>query len=142
MFVGTAAMKVLVFGTFDRLHPGHRFLLTEAAKRGELHIVVARDANVLKIKGKKPGQTEEERFATLKKEFPQAHVVLGDSEDFLVPVRKVNPDLILLGYDQKLPPGVAETDLPCPVERLTAFEPEKWKSCLQRSGRPPPPPRE
>lgn len=146
-------MRVLLFGTFDHLHPGHRFVLQEALKRaclgevssrrseakpdgrsrGEVHVVVARDKNVQQIKGKDPKQKEEERLRVLQNAFPEVHARLGDTEDFLIPVRAINPDLILLGYDQKLPPGVEEKDLPCPVERLAAFEPEKWKSSLKRS---------
>ena len=126
-------MKVLVFGTFDLLHPGHTFLLTEAQSRGELHVVVARDANVAHIKGKSPMQNERERLNALQQAFPNAQVQLGDTDDFLTPVREIKPDLILLGYDQKLPPGVSQKDFPCPVERLPSFEPEKWKSSLRRA---------
>jgi FAD synthetase len=125
-------MRVLLFGTFDLLHPGHHFVIREALKRGETHIVIARDANVLHIKGRKPTQSERERLETLQQTFPEANGRLGDLEDFLIPVREVKPDLILLGYDQKLPPGVREEDLSCPIERLPAFEPEKWKSSLRR----------
>ena len=125
-------MKVLVFGTFDHLHPGHEFVLQQAQKRGQLHVVVARDVNVEKIKGRPPDETEEDRLKDVKSACPDCHPKLGDEEDFLVPVREIKPDLILLGYDQQLPPGVSEEDLPCPVERLSAFEPERWKSSLQR----------
>lgn len=125
-------MRVLIFGTFDHLHPGHEFVLQEAQKRGELHVVIARDINVEKIKGRPPDENEEDRLKAVKNVCSDCHPELGDEEDFLVPVRAVQPDLILLGYDQKLPPGVSEEDLPCPVERLPAFEPEKWKSSLHR----------
>ncbi len=125
-------MKVLVFGTFDQLHPGHLFLLEEARNRGELSVVVARDSNVMKMKGKEAVQSESERKRAIEEAFPDANVILGDPKDFLVPVRAVNPDLIILGYDQKLPPGVSEGDLSCSVERLGAFEPEKYKSSLRR----------
>lgn len=125
-------MKVLVFGTFDNLHPGHLFLLKEAEKHGELHVVVARDANVKKIKGRDPNQDEDERLQAIQKTFLNSHPILGDPHDFLAPVRTIKPDLILLGYDQMLPPGVLESDLPCPTERMPAFEPEKWKSSLYR----------
>ena len=129
----TRPLRVLVFGTFDHLHPGHRFVIREALKKGETHVVVARDSNVQKIKGKPPEQQEKGRVAAIRQAFPEAHVILGDAEDFLAPVRKIRPDLILLGYDQELPPGVALSDLPCKTERLPAFEPEKWKSSLRRS---------
>jgi len=125
-------MRVLVFGTFDHLHPGHHFVLSEAAKRGELYVVVARDLNVQKIKGKLPQESEEIRKKSLQDAFPDAHIVLGDEKDFLVPVRSVKPDLILLGYDQQLPPGVSEDDLQVHSERLPAFRPEQYKSSLRR----------
>jgi cytidyltransferase-like protein len=124
--------KVLVFGTFDGLHPGHRFLLTEASKRGDLHVVIARDANVMRIKGLEAIQSEQVRLQALQEAFPTATVMLGDPQDFLAPLKKVQPDLILLGYDQRLPPGVTDADLGSSVERLPAFEPEKWKSSLLR----------
>jgi len=137
-------MRVLVFGTFDELHPGHRFLLNEAQKRacpaklpqersgGELFVVVARDVNVERIKGRPAVESEEVRKNTVEEAFPDAQVILGDPQDFLVPVIAVRPDLILLGYDQKLPPDVSEKDLGCPVERLPAFKPEQFKSSLRR----------
>lgn len=123
-------MRVLVFGTFDRLHPGHRFVFDEAKKRGELWVVVGRDSTVERIKGKRARDSEEERKKAVEDAYPDARVLLGDPEDFLAPVRSVKPDLILLGYDQKLPPGVSEDDLPCAVERLPAFEPDRYKSSL------------
>ena len=68
----------------------------------------------------------------IQNKFPNAKVILGDSGDYLTPVRAVAPDLILLGYDQKPPPGVKEDDLLCDVERLPALEPERFKSSLKR----------
>lgn len=125
-------MNVLVFGTFDLLHPGHRFLLAEAQKKGKLTVVVARDRNVQRIKGRFPVHDEDERLSHVRQAAPGAEVVLGDVHDFLVPVKAIDPDLILLGYDQKLPPGVREEDLPYEIERLPAFEPEKYKTSILR----------
>ena len=124
--------KVLLFGTFDRLHPGHEFVLTEAMKRGDVIVIIARDMNVKKIKGKPAVQSESERRAALIKKFPTVEALLGDPDDFLRPVRTLDPDLILLGYDQKLPPGIAMEDLPCAIERLPSFHPEVHKSSLNR----------
>lgn len=123
-------MKVMIFGTFDKFHPGHTFVLQEALKRGNVTVIVARDANVERIKGKPPHYDERVRVAAIKTAFPDANVRLGDDQDFLSPIRKFTPDLILLGYDQRLPPGVTDADLPCPVERLAAHEPHKYKSSL------------
>jgi len=125
-------MRVLVFGTFDRLHPGHKFLLTEAGKRGDLTVVVARDANVRRIKGRLPTQNESERAEEIRRAFPRAGVILGDSEDYLRPIREQMPDLILLGYDQQLPPGIREEDFSCLTERLPAYKPERFKSSIRR----------
>lgn len=125
-------MKVLTFGTFDHLHPGHISYLSEAAGKGDLTIIVARDRNVEHIKGKPSEGNEEERLLALEEVFPDATVVLGDSEDYLKPVRDAAPDLILMGYDQQLPPGIEEVDLPCPIERAAAHNPEEFKSSLRR----------
>lgn len=123
-------MKVLVFGTFDVLHPGHRFVLDEAEKRGDVSVVVARDANVQHFKGRAPKQSEAERQTAIQDQYPKATVILGHETDYLEPVRDIQPDLILLGYDQKLPPGIQEADFPCKTERLEPFHPEKYKSSL------------
>lgn len=123
-------MRILLFGTFDRLHPGHEFVLREAMKRGDVTAVIARDRNVERIKGRAPKQTEEERIWHLRRAFPGVHAMLGSRNDFLAPVREVQPDLILLGYDQRLPPGITEADIGVPMERLPALEPEKYKSSI------------
>lgn len=128
-------MKVLIFGTFDRLHPGHHFVINAARKRGAVTAVVARDANVMRIKGRMPDQSESERADALRTAFSDVTPMLGDSDDFLMPVRAIQPGLILLGYDQKLPPGVRESDLPCAVERLPAHRPDEFKSSLRRGVR-------
>jgi len=46
--------KVLVAGTFDILHPGHIFLINEAAKLGEVHVIVATDKNRKSFSGELP----------------------------------------------------------------------------------------
>jgi FAD synthetase len=125
-------MRVLVFGTFDRLHPGHRFVFEEAQKRGEVTAVVARDTNVQRFKGRAPEQNETERREAIEREYPMITAVLGEADDFFQSVTRHAPDLILLGYDQKLPPGITDADFPCPVERLPAFEPERFKSSKLR----------
>ncbi|MSR86741.1 hypothetical protein EXS70_01040 [Candidatus Peribacteria bacterium] len=125
-------MKVLIFGTFDHFHPGHSFVITEAMKRGDVSVVIARDRNVERIKGNSSAQSEQERAHVVAETFPDIRVVLGDPKDFLTPVRSIQPDLILLGYDQKMPPGVSESDLPCAVERLPAFKSDEFKSSLRR----------
>lgn len=125
--------KVLTFGTFDNLHPGHLEYLRWAQSKGNLYVVVARDANVQHIKHRAPEQSEVDRVAALQQAFPEAVVMLGHESDYLEPVRLVQPDLIVMGYDQKLPPTVSEEDLQAPIERAEPFKPEKYKSSLFRN---------
>ena len=64
----------------------------------------------------------------VKKEFPEADVRLGDEIDFLIPVKEVSPNLIVLGYDQHLPLGINKEDLGCNILKADSFEPETYKS--------------
>ena len=58
--------RVLCCGTFDYLHPGHISFLRQASRLGsELFVVVARDENVKRIKGRFPDQDEQERKARI-----------------------------------------------------------------------------
>lgn len=125
-------MKVLTFGTFDHLHPGHLAYLNEAAEKGDLYVIIARDNHVASIKGSAPDQSESNRAAAVQEAFPDATVVLGDESDYMVPVRSIEPDLIVMGYDQRLPPGISESDLPCEVQKAAPFEPTKHKSSIMR----------
>ena len=126
------SMKVLTFGTFDHLHPGHLAYLNEAKSRGDLFIVVARDQHVEEIKGSAPDESEDDRIVALQKAFPEAEVILGDENDYLLPVRQINPDLIVMGYDQRLPPGVTEEDLGCKTLRAAPLDPTIHKSSNRR----------
>lgn len=126
-----ARTEVMVFGTFDRLHPGHEFVLRRALERGHVTVIVARASNVVRIKGRPPTESDAVRLRALRKRFTEATILLGDPIDFLRPVREHPPEVILLGYDQKLPPGITEADLaPAKIERLPAHEPERFKSSL------------
>lgn len=94
--------KVMVFGTFDRLHPGHRYLLEEAKKYGDfLIVVVALDETVKKIKNKTPKHSQEERKRALEKIPEVDRAVLGEAGDKYEIIRNNLPDVICLGYDQK-----------------------------------------
>ncbi len=97
--------RVLVGGVFDLLHPGHvRFL--EAAKElagkdGELVVVVARDETVERTK-RTPIVPEEQRVEMVKALKPVDKAVLGHPEDFAETLRRVRPDVVVLGPDQDI----------------------------------------
>ncbi len=92
---------VLAFGTFDLFHKGHEFFLSEAAKRGVLHVAVARDEHVRTLKGKEPQRAEDQRLATVSRLPYVQEVSLSDEElgSYRI-VRRLKPDLIAIGYDQ------------------------------------------
>ena len=95
--------RVLVAGSFDILHTGHIFLFQEAAKRGEVMVVVARDSSIIKIKGNPPILPEAQRLEIVQAIKYVSLAVLGnEGEDFLAKPLSLNPDLILLGPTQKI----------------------------------------
>ena len=93
-------MKVTVAGTFDIIHPGHIYFLEEASKYGDLHVIVARNENVRKIKGKKPIFSEKERKLVIENMKLVKKAYLGDLNDFFKVIEFINPDIIFLGPDQ------------------------------------------
>lgn len=127
------AKRVLVFGTFDLLHPGHDFFLREAAKYGdELYVVVARDNNVERLKGHRPHENEDIRLSHVAAHPAVTNARLGYEEwgTHLQVLEDIQPDVICLGYDQKakIPEGTYQ------VERLSSYMPEKYKSSIIRAG--------
>lgn len=94
--------KVLAFGTFDILHPGHKHALEEAKKYGDhLTVIVARDATVCHVKGKNPIFDEKIRLKNLKKLKIADKVRLGCLKNKYKVIADEGPDVIVLGYDQK-----------------------------------------
>jgi cytidyltransferase-like protein len=93
--------RVLVFGTFDHLHPGHRALFAQAKAQGDhLVVVVARDATVHDVKGRLPDHAEEARLAAVRAAPEVDEAVLGNTDDKWRVIHERHPDIILLGYDQ------------------------------------------
>ncbi|MGB5910180.1 MAG: adenylyltransferase/cytidyltransferase family protein [Promethearchaeia archaeon] len=94
--------KVLVAGTFDILHPGHIFLFNEAAKIGDVYVIVATDNNRELYSGERPVIPEQQRLEVIKNIKNVKEARLGRSDnDTLKTVEEINPDIILLGPDQK-----------------------------------------
>ena len=95
-------VSVLIFGTFDHLHDGHRFFIREAQKLGNILIIsVARDASVHVHKSKQALQQEDTRLKVLSNEFPDTQVRLGDEHAGSWKIlNETKPDIIALGYDQ------------------------------------------
>ena len=123
-------------GTFDHLHPGHVSFLTQAKALGDqLVVIVARDENVLRIKGIRPDDDEEKRRLNVERTRIPDRVVLGflDRDIFSILI-ELSPDIVALGYDQRVNEDDIRARLPgCAVTRLLSFEPEKFKSSFYRT---------
>ena len=97
--------RVMVFGTFDGLHKGHLNFFQQARnfmKNSFLIVSIARDKNVIKIKGKSPFLNEKRRIVLVKKSKLANKVVLSGIKNHIPHIVKENPDIIALGYDQKV----------------------------------------
>jgi FAD synthetase len=126
--------RVLCCGTFDYLHPGHEAFLQQAAALGdELVVVVARDANVQRIKGHLPDHDEELRRQNVEKLGIADRVQLGNAgANLLAIVEEINPAIIALGYDQGRPSGLAEHFPSCQIAVLDPYQPDRYKSSFIR----------
>ncbi|MEW6115274.1 MAG: adenylyltransferase/cytidyltransferase family protein [Nitrospirota bacterium] len=127
--------RVVCAGTFDHLHPGHVDFLKQAKDLGdELVVIVARDETVKRIKGFLPSHNEELRKSNVEGTRIPTLVILGNLDtDLFRIITELKPDIIALGYDQR----VSEDDLSkrfpsCKVVRLASFQPDHYKSSFYR----------
>lgn len=132
--------RVMVFGTFDGIHEGHRHFLREAKEMGDYLIaVVATDEVVRTLKGKSPKYNLSERIEHVEDEDGVNKVVAGDLEmGSWEIVQKMHPDVVAIGYDQKilkenLEDYVQEFGWFLEVETVSAHKPEKYHSSLLNS---------
>ena len=97
--------KVLVAGCFNSIHSGHIYFLKEAKKLGnKLIVVLASDKN-----NKKPyAVSAKERKELLESLNIADEILIGDSENKIKTAKEINPNIIALGYDQKLPDGLED----------------------------------
>lgn len=128
----------MVFGVFDRLHPGHISFLEQAARHGdELFVVVARDSIVQELKKKMPAESEEIRVNHVGNVEGVTRAILGDQElgswDIITTHK---PDMICLGYDQQwIKQDIGErikqgSLLPIRLAMVHAHEPERFHTSL------------
>ena len=123
---------VLAEGTFDLLHYGHVYYLTNAKKLGgensKLIVIVARDKTVEKLKGRKPIIPEDQRRAIVESLKVVDEAILGYEEMNVTKViEKIKPDIIALGYDkvrmeEDLKRYIREKNLDIKVVRISKFE--------------------
>jgi FAD synthetase len=127
---------VLTFGTFDIFHIGHIHYLKQArdlAKNGKVIVVIARDKNVEKFKNKKPVNDENQRLELISHIKLIDTTILGKEEDIYTILTEINPDIILLGHDQKpseiiLQKKLNELGIKSKIVRAKAYKSDKIKS--------------
>ncbi len=128
--------KILVFGTFDILHPGHLDFFKQAREHGDhLTAVVALDDTVEEQKGERPANTEKERLQTVRECELADEAVLGNKGDRFTIIKDIKPDVICLGYDQwakedELKERLKKMGIACEIHRLKPYMPNKYKSSL------------
>ncbi|UPV75361.1 adenylyltransferase/cytidyltransferase family protein [Halorussus limi] len=119
--------RVVALGTFDLLHPGHVHYLREAAAAGdELHVVVA---NGERVAHKDPILPGDQRVRTVEALDPVTAARLGDADDISVPIRRIDPDVLVLGGDQhhdeaRVAAMLDEWGVECEVRRASLAEAE------------------
>ena len=141
------ALRVFVAGTFDGLHFGHVFLLRYARRRGlqlarrfgrdgvHLAVVIARDDTVQRVKGRAAHHTQRERREMVRALRIVDEAFVGYRDDFLRSVRRVRPDLIVLGYDQSFAweEVLRAARITAPVVRCSQYRGHRLKSSMMRA---------
>ena len=128
--------KILAFGTFDHLHPGHIYFLKEAKNLGdELHVIIALDETVKKVKKNFPRWDETKRIKEVSKISEVDFTYLGSPYNHYECLDFIKPDVIALGYDQRsftdsLGNELRKRSLTTKIIRIDSYEPEKYKSSL------------
>lgn len=131
--------RVMCFGTFDGVHPGHASYFCQAKELGdEVIVVVARDATVLNVKGQLPSMNEDDRLRTVLSHPAVSHAQLGNHEDKYQVIVELKPDILLLGYDQhaftdKVKEILAERGVHVHVMRAKSYMPHVYKTSLLRT---------
>jgi len=139
-------VRVFVGGTFDGLHSGHLYLIRYAREKGavlarrsgrpgvHVSVVVARDESVLRIKKRRTHHNQDERRELLASLKAVDEAIIGVPNDFILSVRRVDPDLIVLGYDQKAgwEGALRAAGIHAELVRCPAYQSRRLKSSKMR----------
>jgi len=129
---------VLVFGTFDAIHPGHEYFLKKAYEYGtRLVVVVARDLFVESYKQKKPLHDERSRLHFIQNHPLVTEACLADAEigTFSI-LNRIKPDIICLGHDQldlaeSLRNWMKSTNQHYKIKHLNPYKRDQYSSTIR-----------
>lgn len=135
------SVRILLFGTFDPLHEGHRTLFRQVAALGDhLTVVVARDTVIQAQKGRPAFMQERDRLTEVAQDVSVDTAMLGDTDPSSYALLASIPfDILALGYDQIPPDSEVRTILDdlglshIRIVRLGSYHPEQYKSSLLRT---------
>src|SRR3989338_8574756 len=96
----TKNVTVLCGGKFNAFHKGHEYFLKKCKSCGDKLVVVLAHDSRNKVPYAKPAEI---RKKILEKTGIPDKIIIGSPENFSKTVEKIRPDVICLGYDQKLP---------------------------------------
>lgn len=101
-------VTVFAAGCFNRVHPAHLRLLRSARVLGDkLVVVLSNDSH-----NKKPNAVPSAVRRKWIEDLGVAdRVVVGDAGSFAETLRREKPDVLVLGYDQKLPDPETEAEV-------------------------------
>lgn len=95
---------ILTGGKFNHIHPGHVWLLKKAKEFGYLIVILAHD----KHNRRAYAVTAKIRKKNMRALGIADKVAVGSPTGFVGVVKKYRPDIIVLGYDQKMPDKITE----------------------------------
>ena len=129
---------ILAGGVFDIIHPGHIHTLNDAKELGDvLVVVVATDNTAVKMKKRRPLQSQEQRKELVNSLSMVDLCLIGQEDDIFKTVNHVKPQIIALGYDQVhqekfIIEGCKKIELNAKVARLQSPIPESSSSKIQK----------
>ena len=109
---------ILTGGKFNKIHPGHIWLLKKAKKLGYLVVVLAND----KHNHRSYAMPARKRKTIVEKLKIADKVVIGSPTSFVRIVKKYKPNIIVLGYDQRMPDRETEEYVKKNKMKITRFK--------------------
>lgn len=92
--------RVMASGVFDIIHTGHISYLEQAKSHGDELVVVVACDNTVRQRKHEPITPEEMRVRIVNSLKPVDRAVLGKDGNIFETVREIDPDVIVLGFDQ------------------------------------------
>ena len=129
---------VLAGGVFDIIHPGHIHTLNAAKALGDVLVVaIATDKTAQKMKKRQPLHNQELRCELVNCLSMVDRAVIGHEDDIFETVKKIQPSVIVLGYDQIhqekfIADGCKRINLNVEIVRLQSPVPELSSSEIEK----------